>query len=149
MKWWAGLLALIVVMLVCTDSRADEQNSLRISRPTFRMPQELRFTDGRQPLAINHFALWTRNYLHPVICSSVMCGGSCAAFLDSCPSFTGLSVLDFSQNFSLDSLLDASVESGARCPVNLRRGLVSSDGCGSSSCGAEGESSAKGSCCSP
>jgi hypothetical protein len=146
MKWLYCLLGLSVISFACADARADEENSLRISRPTFRMPQEMRFSEGRLALSISHFALWTRNYLRPVICTSVLCGGSCAAFLDSCPSFTGLAVLDFGQNANTD-LPSAP---GGRCPVTVPRGLVASDGCGSasSSCEAGTESSMKDSCCS-
>jgi hypothetical protein len=141
------LLGLFVMSFACSEARADDEDSLRISRPTFRMPQELRFSEGRLALNASHFALWTRNYLHPVICTSVLCGGSCAAFIDSCPSFTGLAVLDFGQSANSELLLD----SAGRCPVNMPRGLVASDGCGSasSSCETGDESSMKGSCCSP
>jgi len=145
MKWLRCLIGLSLISFACACARADNDDSLRISRPTFRMPQELRFSEGREALSATHFALWTRNYLHPVICTSVLCGGSCAAFLDSCPSFTGLAVLDFGQSANSEMLLDPV----KRCPVNVPRGLVASDGCGSSSCETGNESSTKGSCCNP
>jgi hypothetical protein len=147
MKWFYFLLGTPLIFFVCLDVRADDETSLRISRPAFRMPPEMRFSEGRLALNASHFALWRRNYLRPVICTSVLCGGSCAAFLDSCPSFTGLAVLDFGE--SANSNL--SVDSEQRCPVNVPRGLVASDGCGytASSCESSNESSMKGSCCSP
>ncbi len=147
MKWFYSLLGMSLLFFVCVDVRADDESSLRISRPAFRTPQEMRFSEGRLALNVSHFALWRRNYLRPVICTSVLCGGSCASFLDSCPSFTGLAVLDFGENADSNS----SVDSDKRCPVNVPRGLVASDGCGStqSSCDSGDESSMKGSCCSP
>jgi hypothetical protein len=146
MKWLYCLFGLSLVSFACVDARADGESSLRISRPTFRMPQEMHFSEGRLALNASHFALWTRNYLRPVICSSVLCGGSCAAFLDSCSSFTGLAVLDFGQSTNKDLLSPPQ----DRCRVSVPRGLVASDGCGSNSnsCEAGTESSTKDSCCS-
>jgi hypothetical protein len=145
MKRFYCLLASVLFFFVCPGARADDEDSLRISRPTFRMPQELRFSEGRLALSASHFALWTRNYLHPVICTSVLCGGSCAAFLDSCPSFTGLEVLDFGRS----TCGEISLDSERSCPVNVPRGLVASDGCGASSCDTDAGVLTRGSCCSP
>ena len=114
----------------------SESNSLRIERPKFRMPSVLQFSSGRESQVASQFMLWSQHYRQPVLCSSVMCAGSCAAFIDSCPSFTGLSVLNFSRSSSI--VLAGSSISG--CPVNMPDGLVASDGCGAQTSQAESQS---------
>jgi hypothetical protein len=112
----------------CNSSPAlsFETNSMRIERPRFRMPSVLQFSSGREVQVASQFMLWSQHYRQPVMCSSVMCGGSCGAYTDSCPSFTGLSVLNFSRSSSI--VFGGSSISG--CPVNVPDGLVASNGCG-------------------
>jgi hypothetical protein len=91
-KIWVVALIWLTWLFSPQAGVADE--SLRISRPAFVMPDILRFSFGRQKLFTDQFKQWRKQYCHPVICPDITCAGSCSVYADSCPSFTGLTVFD-------------------------------------------------------
>lgn len=84
----------LFALLTLSVQASFAEDSLRISRPTFVMPDAVRFSTGRELRFSDQFEQWRKLYCRPVVCPDVRCGGSCSVYKDSCPSFTGLAVFD-------------------------------------------------------
>jgi hypothetical protein len=88
------VVALFCLIWLLNLQSAIGEESLRISRPKFVMPEIMRFSVGRQRLFTDQFKQWRKQYCHPVVCPDITCAGSCSVYTDSCPSFTGLTIFD-------------------------------------------------------
>jgi hypothetical protein len=89
-----GAIALVLLIGLLEAQALASEESLRISRPKFVMPESMRFSVGREKLFSDQFRQWRKQYCHPVVCPDITCAGSCSVYTDSCPSFTGLTVFD-------------------------------------------------------
>lgn len=102
-----------------TNELNEHDDSLRISRPMFAVP-ELAI---RPPSEI--FAARIKNYACPSICTMVFCHGGCAGRPDACGAFSGNQVLDLDRPGSFitgrnckSAVAPDVTESGESCNVS-------------------------------
>lgn len=99
-----GKALLVVFALLSAGARMQtpaeaKSGSYRLTRPANEFDGQFAFTSQRVSAA--NFDVWRRQYANPSVCNVVLCRATCKQYIDACPSFSGLTVLDLEHPGSL------------------------------------------------